>query len=386
MKYRILGWWLCAIVPGAAQAKDGVRIDYRGLTYKTGSVELSLGGRLHLDAASFDNPAASSNRDTKAAVRRARLELSGRLSKAVRFRIDREFAGSSKGWRNLWLSVEPVRNVVIKGGNFVVPFSAEDLQSSNTLPFAERSLASSLTPGYGLGGSISASGRKWSASAGYFTDALDSAEGRSSKRGNGVAARFTVTPLKKHGRLVHLGIALERRNFNHDDKLRFSADPGSTLAPSLMSTGTISRLDHLRSFSVEAAGSSGSLMVQGNFVLTGIDRNGRQDLTFSGQNLQASWLVTGGHYDYSVSQGLFDGPALREGKRAIELSARISRLDLNSGPVQHGTGLALTGGLNWYINRNLRLMGDYTESRVHFPNTNSTIHDHVAVGRLQVAF
>lgn len=386
MKCRLFGWSLCAVLSGTAHAKDGVHADYRGLTLTSGSLALNLGGRLQVDAARFDDPAGSSDEVTKLAFRRARLELSGRLGKAVRFRIDREFAGRSKGWRNLWLSVEPRDNIVVKAGNFIVPFSAEDLQSSNTLPFAELSLVSALTPGYGLGASISASGKSWTASGGFFTNALNNAEGRSSKRGNGVVGRFTVTPVKQQHTLVHLGMGVERRTFNQDATLRFSADAGSALAPSLMSTGRISHLDHLSSLSGEAAGAFGSFLVQGTLVVTRVDRDGRPNLEFNGQNLQGSWLMTGGTYSYSSAQGVFDGPALPRGKRAVELAARISRLDLNSGPVQRGTGQAVTAGLNWYLNRNVRLMADYTASRVQFPDTRSTIHDHVAVGRVQVAF
>lgn len=386
MKYAVLGACLCILAAGSAEAKDGFKANGRGLNFRSGSFELNLGGRLHLDAASFDAPAASSNRDSAVALRRARLELSGRIGKAIQFRVDREFAGRSKGWRNLWVAVEPADNVSIKGGNFIVPFSAEDLQSSNTSPFVERSLMSALTPGFGLGASVSTHGKNWSASAGYFTDPLSNEEGRSSKRGNGTVARLTLTPLNGRKRIVHVGLAGERRTFKDSERLRFSADPGSTLAPTLMSTGAIGHLNNLSSFTGEASGAFGPVLVQGQFVVARVSRDGAENLHFNGQNLQASWLITGGRYDYSVSQGVFDGPVLRRDKGAVEAVARISRLDLNNGHIQRGTGQAVTGGLNWYINQNLRLMADYTASRVRVPATNSTIQDHVAVGRLQVAF
>lgn len=385
MKSVFLGSCLCVLMAGPAFAKDGVTADEEGLTFESGLLELNLGGRLHLDAAVFDDPADSSNRESDVEVRRARIELSGRIGKAVRFRIDREFAGSSKGWRNVWLSVEPVDDVVIKGGNFIVPFSAEDLQSSNTLPFVERSLMSALTPGFGLGGSVSTTGENWSASLGYFTDPLDSEEGRSSERGKGLVGRATFVPVRKRGTIVHLALAGEHRNLDSGESLRFSADPGSHVAPTLMSTGRIGNLDRMSSWTAEAAGEFGSVLVQGQFVLTHLNRDGGNDLGFNGQNLQASWLVTGGRYDYSVSQGTFDGPRLRRGKGAVEVAARISRLDLNDSTIRQGTGRALTGGVNWYINRNVRLMGNLTASRVRFDNS-STVHDKVAVGRFQVAF
>jgi phosphate-selective porin OprO/OprP len=386
MKHFVLGSCLCALMAGSAHAKEGFRADENGLIFESGDFQLNVGGRLHVDAAAFDDPASSSNRRTDVAFRRARLEVSGRLWKIIRFRVDREFAGGSKGWRNAWLSVEPVKDVVIRGGNFIVPFSGEDLQSSNSLPFAERSLMSALTPGFGLGGSVSTNGKMWSASLGYFTDPLDGEENRSTERGKGVVGRVTLAPVRGNGNVVHLAFAGERRTFTAGERMRFSADPGSNLAPNLMSSGTLHHLDTLSSWTAEAGAAFGPFLVQGQAVATNINRNAAANLHFNGQNLQATWLLTGGRYDYSVAQGAFDGPDLRQKKGAVELAARVSRLDLNDATVAHGVGTALTGGVNWYLNRNLRIMADYTRSRVHFPATGKTIHDNVAVARFQVAF
>ena len=386
MKHFWIASCVCLAASGSAQAKEGLTGSENGLTLKTGPFELNLGGRLHLDAASFNDPTGSSTRDSRAKIRRARLELSGRIGKAVRFRVDREFAPASKGWRNLWVSLEPIDNLVVKAGNFVIPFSGEDLESSNTMPFAERSLMTALTPSYGLGGSISASGRNWSASMGYFKDPIGDEGGRTPSRGKGFAGRITFAPVKTQVSTVHVGIGVERRHFSGDERPRFSADPGSSLAPTLMSSGRIAHVDSLTGLSAEAGGAFGSLLLQGQWVRAHLARNGTSNLGFSGQTLQARWLVTGGDYDYSVSQGTFGGPKLHRGKRAVEIAGRISRLDLNSGRIQRGTGLALTGGLNWYLSRNLRLMADYTANRVRLPEQRSTIHDSVAVGRLQIAF
>ena len=143
-----------------ATAKDGVSTGSDGITLRTGELELILGGRLHLDAMTYDDDAMSF---TDADVRRARIELSGQFGSAIRFRLDREFAGNS-GWRNLWASVRPTKSVEIKGGHFTVPFSMEDIQSSNSTQFVERSLATALAPGFALGGGASISKSRWTAS------------------------------------------------------------------------------------------------------------------------------------------------------------------------------------------------------------------------------
>ena len=370
-----------------AHAKDGVTADERGITAQSGDLELNLGGRLHLDAAVFDDPSIPGTGITGTAVRRARLELSGKLSKSLRFRVEREFAGKSKGWRNLWLAYSPVDWLEIKGGNLTVPFSMEDLQSSNTMPFVERSLASGLAPGFGLGGAATANGKKWSASAGYFTDALSNEAGRSTERGRGVAGRVTFAPINAHGNVIHFALSGERRSFNATERMRFSADPGSTLAPQLMSSGTIRGLDHSWAWNGEAGAAFGPLLVQAQITGVRMSRPLAGDLSFSGQTVQAGWLVTGGRYNYAENQGVFGGPNLKRGKGAIEVAARYSRLDLDNATVNRGIGRAITGGANWYINRNLRVMANYTDSRVHFPGRiTRDEHNKVGVARLQVNF
>lgn len=369
-----------------ALADEGVTVNDRGITLETGPIKLNLGGRIHVDAAVFEDPSIGASGLTDADFRRARLELSGQFGESVSFRVDREFAGNSAGWRNVWLQVEPVRNVAIRGGNFTVPFSSEDLQSSNTIPFAERSLASTLAPGFGLGGSLSAHGKRWSASAGYFTDALDYEDGRTTERGNGVVGRLTFLPVKTGGTILHIGVAGEHRTFNSTESIRFSADAGSKLAPTLMASGGIGDLDNLTAFTGEAAASFGPVLVQAYATRVKINRVLGSDLNFNGQTVQASWLITGARYDYSESQGVFNGPRLRKGKGAIELAARYSRLDLTDGTIAGGEGRAITAGANWYLNRNIRVMADYTDSHVDYPGLVPSVDNKVGVARLQVSF
>lgn len=365
---------------------DGTAVDESGVKLEQGALALNLGGRIHLDAAVFDDTATGRNGVTDAAVRRARLELSGKVGDAVRFRIDREFAGGAKGWRNLWLGLAPLDNVELRGGNMMVPFSAEDLQSSNSLPFAERSLASALAPGYGLGGQAGISGKRWSAAIGWFTDALDNDDGRSVERGRGVAGRVTFLPLRKRGARLHLGLGGERRSFQTGEVLRLSADPGSALAPAIMSSGTLRDLRHLTGWNGEAGLSFGPVLIQAQAMGTSASRNGRPDLHFNGQTLQAAWLVTGGRYGYNEKGGNFAGPDLRRRGSGLEIAARYSRLDLADRSFDRGRGRAITGAANWIIGSNVRLMADYTHTRVRFGSGVADRTNRVGVARLQVAY
>lgn len=372
---------LCAL-PAHAQE---VKADEKGLTLDAGPLQLNLGGRLHLDASVFDDPALQRTGVTSADVRRARIELSGRVGEILRFRVDREFAGA-RGWRNLWASIEPVKNVEIKGGNMIVPFSMEDLQSSNATPFAERSMASALTGGFGLGGAISSGGRNWSASVGYFTDALANDEGRTTERGKGVVGRITFAPVRSRNAIVHLGLGGERRTFSAIERVRFTADPGSVFAPNIMSSGTLGSLETLNALNVEAAVSLGPVLLQAQSLSLKLNRTLRDNRSFNGQTVQVGWIVTGQRHAYSASSGIFGGPERRKGGGALELAARYSRLDLVDGTFDRGIGRALSASAIWTISTNLRLLATYTDNRVRFPSGGAPVTNHVGVLRAQLSF
>lgn len=385
MRTLALGTLLVCASSAPAMADD-VKFDEHGVTLKQGDVEINLGGRIHFDAAVFDDPATAVTGISQADFRRARLELSGKFGDVVRFRVDREFAGNSRGWRNVWLGISPTENIEVRGGNMMPPFSAEDLQSSNAMPFAERSLASNLAPGYGLGGMAGVNGKRWSAAAGWFTDALSGEDGRSAERGQGVVGRVTVLPVSQGSTKLHLALAGEHRTFNPVDIFRLSADPGSNLAPSIMSSGSLTNLKDLTGWNAEAAFSHGSLLIQGQITGNTISRELAPNLHFNGQTVQASWLLTGGDYDYSRSSGIFTGADLKNGKFAVEIAARYSRLDLNDGAFDRGVGQAFTGGANLYFGKNLRLMLDYTHTKVDFTGLTPGRTNNVGVARMQINF
>lgn len=287
---------VAALAAGPAFATDGVSVGSDGVTFEAadGNFELTLGGRLHLDGVRYD---ADGNDDSDADIRRARIELSGRIAKVIRFRVDREFSNGG-GWRNVWVSVEPIENLEIRGGNVIVPFSMEEIQSSNRAALMERSHVTALAPGFSLGGIASYGTRNFTVSAGYFGDALSSEDERGDERGKGFAGRVTFAPFANKDGFAHLGAGIEHRDLDADDELRFSAKAGSQLAPSLLSTGLIVDGDKLKNLGAEAAFSRGPFLVQGQYARTRIDRRLLDDLAYDAWYAQASFVVTGEDYDY----------------------------------------------------------------------------------------
>lgn len=371
---------LCA----PAHARDGVKTGGDGLTLTAadGAFELTLGGRLHLDALAYDGDASDFQ---DADVRRARIELSGKIADIIRFRIDREFAGND-GWRNVWASVRPIDELEITAGNFTVPFAMEDMQSSNRIPLMERSLTNALAPGFSLGAGFEYSRRHWTLAAGYFSDPLDNEDDQSDERGQGFAGRATLAPINRSGKLVHIGAAIERRSFGDGDIARFQTNPGSALAPTLLGTGGIADPEDLTNLGGEVALSRGPVLLQGQYIATELTRTANPTLNFDGWHVQAAWLVTGGRYGYSRRSGVVTGADLRRGKGAFELAARYSTLDLDDDGFARGHGRSITLGANWYVNENVRLMANYVRSEAQDVGGQPDREGNLVAGRFQVSF
>ncbi|ANP45702.1 OprO/OprP family phosphate-selective porin [Candidatus Viadribacter manganicus] len=350
----------CALGAGAAHADEGLEAGASGLSYEAGDFSINLGGRLHLDAAQVDDTGVDIDDE---AVRRARLELSVRYDD-WRLRVDREFSNGG-GWRNVWLSYDVNDDLTIKAGNFIAPFSMEDVGSSNETMFMERSLVQALAPGFGVGLGASYEGRHFGLSGGYFTDAIDAEDNNPAEKGDGVSVRATWSPIERRQHTLHFGLGLDRREFASADTRTISSTPEASLAPVAITSGVLTNLDTSMSYNLEAAYSTGPFLVQAQFVSSNFERSIGADVTADGYYVQAGWVLTGEQRRYGDAVGVFAGPRPEHAWGALELAGRVSSLDLSEAGVgASGTADDYTVGLNWYLGRNFRLMGNFVHSEV----------------------
>ena len=70
---------------------------------------------------------------------------------------------------------------------------------------------------------------------------------------------------------------------------------------------------------------------------------------------------------------------------ALEVALRFSYIDLNGGSIGGGQEHDLTAGMNWYLNKNARLMFNYIRAKVKSRETPPPIEDGIA-DILQVRF
>lgn len=371
-------------LPSPAFGQDGVVLDDQGLKTSAldGDLTVLVGGKLHLDALAVDGEAGNFS---NAEVRRARVNLRIEYRDVITVRAEREFAGS-RGWRNLYVQVQPAKGALLQAGQFNVPFSLEDMQSTNTIPFPERSLAAALTSEFAVGVQAGYSSKRFTVRAGWFGDALDTPAGPAPSLGQGVAGRGTVLAVDGRRVKLHLGIGLERRAFHAGDTARYVAESGSTFGPRVLRTPLLSNLHRRKSGNAEVALLTGNFALQGQVIEQHVRQISGRNRRLSGGYVQASWVPTGQAYRYSRSAGIVTGPDLGRRKTAVELSGRISWLDAENATIDGGKARSIDLSAGLYLGRNFRLLVSGTQSRYRERMGGPTRQAYVAVTRAQIAF
>jgi phosphate-selective porin OprO/OprP len=393
-----------------------------------------VGGRIHLDAAMFDQNDASrlqvGDIQNGAAFRRARIHVAGEGFDVIDYRIEMDFAGTKTGVTN----VSPVRTAIfdqvafrdvymtikelpyiqnVRMGHFKEPFGMEQLESDNSTTFMERSISDDrpIVPGRRIGGmafgntedemTTWASG-VYVAQSGYLTTPMTDTPPFYQNDHGGCSWTSRVSHLfwydeATEGRgLLHGGLAYSYRDLPPDLPRVWSARPEAYLSPAIVNVQL--NIDHEQLLGAETAFVYGPLSFQaewfGDFV-GGID--GQADHTFQGGYAYFSYFLTGENRPYNRKRGYFDRVRpftnffrvrtcdgdVQTGWGAWEVGYRWSYLDVldSSLAATNGAGQVTdhTIGLNWYLNPYTRLMWNYVMSnadRVSSVGGNPTlIHD-----------
>ncbi len=323
---------------------------------------LLLGGRIQGDATWFlddsDHVLGGNSRDSE--FRRARLFASGKAFYDWRYRIEYEFAShhdfasyEDSRFRDAWMGYTGFRQATIRAGNLQEPFSLEAMTSSSNITFMERALPQVFAQNYKLGVLINTNGKNWGAAAGLFGRGIHNG----GEDGRGVAARATGAPILGKGRLLHIGAAFAYRE---PKEVNYNTRPEANLANRLLGTGTLRNVQRTITVGLEAAAVYGPFSLQGEYMQLSLQRsNGRSEPDFDGWYAYSSWFLTGESRRYNVKRGTFR-QIIPKGKfGAWELAARYSASDLEEENITGGEEHNTTIGLNWYLNRNTRIMANY---------------------------
>ncbi|MCK4743683.1 MAG: porin [Sulfuriflexus sp.] len=339
---------------------NGTKVSTKGgvkVKSADGDYSFQFGGRIMVDAGYSDEDKTALESGTE--FRRLRMFAKGKLHKDWGYKVQVDYSDDALAIKDAYITHIPWG---LKIGNFKQPIGLEELTSSKYTTFMERSLPAVFATSHRIGVGVNRGGNNWSlAGSVYGGQSKDAEDGQ---EGYGFGARATFAPMAEKTRVVHLGVAVAREEpLDDGDDIRFRQRPEFHAASTrLVDTGTISNVDNIQRYGLEAAAVVGPFSLQGEYLKASVSRDsGFSDADFDGAYISASYFLTGESRPYKAKKGTFGRVKPKSKSGAWEVAARYSTLDLNDGAIQGGEEDNWTVGLNWYVNPHVRIMANYID-------------------------
>jgi phosphate-selective porin OprO/OprP len=369
-----------------------------------GDFRLQIGGRMHIDFHTTEPGSRTLNGailGDRFLVRRARLDFMAEFFRWIDLRLDTDFT-QSVAIKNAYLNFRFLPELAVKGGQFKVPFSLDQLRTANFIDFVERSVVDELAPGYDVGLSLNGTllGGGVGYEAGVFNGVPEGALEIDSVKD--LAGRVVLAPFKPGGNYWLKGLQVGG-NVTWGDEGRIASAQGRTTARTSSrfvyfvaqpTNGPRTRVGGDLAWLVGPASLKFEWDQQTNErhaceLITGTGAAatcaGGRDLdavTARGFYATLTYLLTG-------EDSVLNGPVIprrpfapiagRFGPGAWELALRYAQLKFSSDdPVDFHDGNstngvpgggrtaengveALTAGVNWYLNSRVRSMFNFTQ-------------------------
>ncbi len=395
-------------------------VDTKGITLQTvdNALKFRIGGRLQLDTSAGSlspkslGPAILGVDGENFLIRRAYFESYLTIYDAVELAFQYDFANATQPIQDAVVAYRGFNHVIASAGNFKEPFGLDQLRSDNTTTFAERSLTNALFPARNFGGAVGTYGDRWTVTAGVFGGNVNTSAttGDTQIENNGVAgtARVTYAPILDQDQVLHLGIAGSYRSQDPvNTNLAFSSRPENQLfARTLVSTGTLRNAQETGRLGLEALYQYKNYRITSEYAFADVGGvtptaaiANRSDRFFQSGYVEGAWVVNGYGRPYRIAPtygsefAVLQGVEIDDAQRisrggfgVFEVAARYSALDLEDGLTTGGRLEDVTAGVNWYPDRNVRVVANYIHSHADpAPSALkvSTIDSDAFVARLQ---
>jgi len=343
-----------------------------------GDYLLKIGADLQIDARTFAGKGSSSLLD-QILLRRVRPTFSGTIYKYIDYFIRPDFGQGSVVIYDAYLQLNYIPHFAIRAGKFKPPVGLERLQSDDDTSFVERGLPTLLVPsrdiGFQIGGDVVK--RRLAYQVGVFNGVPDNSLSDASVSDHrSYAGRIFATPFEAGGENPLSGLGFG-----------FAAEGGNTDGIALPAYKTVGQ-NTFFSFNsgVTSAGHRTTLAPQafyylGPFGLLAEDTvteeefqkaTVRKDVAFRSWQVQASYILTGEKKSFGspIPKHPFApfGSNSARGWGAWEIAARTGDFRVDQGLFTYGfASLSASpsfarewvGGVNWYLNRILRISVDY---------------------------
>ena len=375
-------------------------------------------GRVFLDGTYFSG--GNYKLTNGAFLRVARLGWKATLGNNWYGEGELDFSLNAIGVKDMWAGYTGFKDTLIQVGHFKEPFGMDTLMSDSNIFCMERSFTDSWTPSRHIGVGVAKWGERWQGKVAFFGQAIDDTSDAqevadtpaqdptavqtagkafpklvtykiTDNQGWGAAARFTFLPVAvADNKFVHLGLAVAQRMPNAgapgDYTWDFSCRPGTNKqSKAKFLNAAVTNVDKLSQTGAEFAGQWGNLSWQSEYQQSQVKRRDTQMLVWNGVSQVATTAavqlastvdhkfstyygqvayVFGGQRRYDNGDAFFKGVTPNGKNGAWEIVARYNVMNQDDktaiDPVLGGIEKNTTLGLNYYVNKYLRFMLNYT--------------------------
>ncbi len=404
-----------------AKSTPTISLGASGLQFRSADSNfvMRVGGHLQFDARFFGNH--TSTTDDTFLIRRARPIIEGTVYNKLDYRLMLDVgsglsaASSNVGFlQDGYVNARLLPEFQIQAGKFKEPVGLERLQSDVDYLFTERSYPTQLVPNRDVG--IEVHGSLWdnliTYEVGAFNGVTDGGSGDidTTDDDKDIAARvfaqpFTNTQIEP---LRKLGLGVAGTYGHHAGALRGYTSPGQQSIFSYYSgtgtnavtasNGTISRIVPQAYYYYGPFGLLAEYAISSSDVVRTGGGVARQTATLDhvGWQVAGSYFITGEDNGFKSPAPLHPVDFNGGGWGALELVARVSelKLDPDTFPVfadpknNASDAFSYGGGLNWHLNRNLKITADYEHTHYKGGQSNPLLagDEDAIMTRAQITF
>jgi len=369
-----------------------------------GATQLHVHGYAQADDRMFSQTIHGEALDTLL-FRRIRPLFEGTLFNAIEFRFMPDFGQSTYQIQEAYLELKSMKFAKLRVGKFKEPIGLEVLRSDRELTFAERSLASDLVPLRYVGAQVSGSvlSESISYAAGYFNGSSDGSNGAFTQwfHGNEGVARLFLRPFaaSRVSALHELGFGVAGSAGNQHGAIAGLKTVGQTTFFKYSSNATANGQHNRLSPQAYYYGGPFGLMVE--YVISSQDvlnKSLTQRVRNEAWQVAGSFVLTGEKNAYRGVRPRNATEHVRGFRRfgALELALRYSQLKIDGEAFPRFANFATAAqsakeqavGVNWYLNRYVKLETDYEHTGFHMASPTVTpLHsENVLMNRIQFAF
>ena len=366
-----------------------------------GDYQLKLRGYIQADGRFFAGGRNSTGID-QFLLRRVRPIFEGTVAKNFDFRIMPDFGNGKTELQDAYLDIRFLPELKLRGGKFKSPVGLERLQSGTDILFVERGLPTNLVPNRDVGFQLH--GEVLDGALSYAVGVFDgSPDGASVDGDTGddkeFAGRVFARPFKGSviDALAGLGVGIAGSYGDTEGALPSYKTPAQekffSYKSSSSAAGTHYRISPQVYYYWNSFGFLGEYVVSSQEVKNG---SSAAALRNDAWQAEASYVLTGEKASYKgvTPRNSFD---IRKGTLgAFEVAARYGKLNIDKGafpvfadPAKSArVAESVGGGVNWYLNRNVKIVANYEQTSFHGGATGGKDRDDekIFLSRFQIAY